>query len=108
MPATGSLRYLASIEPKNGAPAIAKTSPSAATRQAPAGAAYRHPDGNAHIERVFQTYKEEAVWPEDFQSFEEAKAELERWLIDYNEERPHVSLGDSTPAGARKTALTNK
>ena len=69
--------------------------------------AYRHPDGNAFIERVFKTYKEEAVWPYDFQSFEEAKAELERWLIDYNEERPHSSLGDLTPAEARAEALTN-
>ena len=32
------------------------------------------------------------------QSFAEARAELERWLIDYNEERPHSSLNDLTPA----------
>jgi len=69
--------------------------------------AYRHPDGNAFIERVFKTYKEEAVWPYDFQSFEEARAEFKRWLIDYNEERPHSSLNDLTPAEARAEALTN-
>jgi len=55
-------------------------------------AAYRHPGGNAFIDRVFKTNKEEAVWPYDFQSFEEAKFELERWLIDNNEVRPHSSL----------------
>ncbi len=69
--------------------------------------AYRHPDGNAFIERVFKTYKEEAVWPHDFLSFDEARAELIRWLIDYNEERPHSSLNDLTPAEARAEALTN-
>lgn len=69
--------------------------------------AYRHPDGNAFIERVFRTYKEEAVWPFDFSSFDEALTELERWLIDYNEERPHSSLGDRTPAEARAAALIN-
>jgi putative transposase len=69
--------------------------------------AYRYPDGNAFIERVFRTCKEEAVWPFDFSSFDEALAELERWLSDYNEERPPDSLGDRTPAGARVAALSN-
>ena len=54
-----------------------------------------------------RTYKEEAVWPHDFLSFDEARAELIRWLIDYNEERPHSSLNDLTPAEARAEALTN-
>ena len=28
----------------------------------------------------------------------EAKIEIERWRWHYNEERPHMSLGDFTPA----------
>jgi len=68
---------------------------------------YRNPDGNAFIERVFRTYKEEPVWLFDFQSFDQAKGKLERWLIDYNEERPHDSLGDRTPTEARAVTLTN-
>jgi putative transposase len=69
--------------------------------------AYRHPDGNAFIERVFRTLKEEAVWPNEFTCFEEALAALEAWLFDYNFERPHDSLGDRTPAEARAEALAN-
>lgn len=68
--------------------------------------AYRHPDGNAFIERLYRTYKEECVWPHDFASYDEALAATSAWVIDYNHERPHASLGkDTTPAEARATAL---
>jgi len=66
--------------------------------------AYRHPDGNAFIERLYRTLKEECVWPNDFQSFEEALAAITAWAIDYNTERPHDSLGQRTPAEAREAA----
>lgn len=69
--------------------------------------AYRHPDGNAFIERVFRTLKEEAIWPNEFGCFEEALAAIEAWVLDYNTERPHDSLNDRTPAEARAEALTN-
>jgi transposase InsO family protein len=29
--------------------------------------AYRHPDGNAFVERVYRPYKEECVWPNEFE-----------------------------------------
>lgn len=68
--------------------------------------AYRHPDGNAFIERLYRTLKEECVWPNDFQSFEEAHAAIAAWVIDYNHHRPHDSLGrDTVPAEARAPAL---
>lgn len=67
--------------------------------------AYRHPDGNAFIERVFRTLKEEAVWLNDFLSFDEAFEAIMVWLDDYNHERPHDSLGDRTPAEVRGTVL---
>jgi putative transposase len=68
--------------------------------------AYRHPDGNAFIERLYRTLKEECVWPNDFQSFEEAHAAIAAWVIDYNHHRPHDSLGrDTVPAEARAAAL---
>jgi putative transposase len=69
--------------------------------------AYRHPDGNAFIERLYRTLKEECVWPNDFDSFEEALAAITAWVLDYNTERPHDSLGkDTTPAEARAAALS--
>jgi putative transposase len=69
--------------------------------------AYRHPDGNAFIERVFRTLKEEATWPNEFTCFEEALGAIEAWVLDYNTERPHDSLHNRTPAEARAEALTN-
>ncbi len=68
--------------------------------------AYRHPDGNAFIERLYRTLKEECVWPNDFISYDEALDAISAWVIDYNTERPHDSLGkDTTPAEARAAAL---
>jgi putative transposase len=68
--------------------------------------AYRHPDGNAFIERLYRTLKEECVWPNDFASFDEALAAIEARVIDDNNHRPHDSLGrDTVPAEARARAL---
>jgi putative transposase len=68
--------------------------------------AYRHPDGNAFIERLYRTLKEECVWPEEFDSYEEALVAISAWVDDYNHERPHMSLGDRVPAEVRAEALT--
>jgi putative transposase len=67
---------------------------------------YRHPDGNAFIERLYRTLKEECVWPNDFISYDEALDAIGAWVIDSNPARPHDSLGkDTTPAEARAAAL---
>jgi len=70
--------------------------------------AYRHPDGNAFIERMFRTLKEEAIWPNEFDSFNQALAAILAWIQDYNTERPHASLGERTPAEARAEAAQHK
>lgn len=70
--------------------------------------AYRHPDGNAFIERMFRTLKEEAIWPNEFDSYEQALAAIEAWIQDYNHDRPHASLGERTPAEARAEAAQPK
>jgi putative transposase len=68
--------------------------------------AYRHPDGNAFVERLYRTYKEECVWPNEFSCYEEALAATAAWVHDYNHHRPHDSLGrDTTPAECRQRAL---
>jgi putative transposase len=53
---------------------------------------YRHPDGNALVERIFLSLKQEEVWPQDYASFAEAQAAVMHWILDYNTERPHQSL----------------
>lgn len=70
--------------------------------------AYRHPDGNAFIERMFRTLKEEAIWPNEFDNFDQALAAIVAWMIDYNTERPHASLGERTPAESRAEAAPHK
>lgn len=70
--------------------------------------AYRHPDGNAFIERLYRTYKDECVWPNDFANYHEALTATAAWVIDYNEHRSHDSLGrDTVPAEYRARALDN-
>lgn len=55
------------------------------------------PKGNAVIERFFRSLKEECVWQEAFNNFAEAKLKVEAWIRQYNEDRPHQTLGYETP-----------
>lgn len=55
------------------------------------------PKGNAVVERVFKSLKEECVWQQQFRNFEEAKVAVDKWVQFYNEERPHQTLGYETP-----------
>jgi len=41
---------------------------------------YNNPDANAFIERCLGTLKEEAVWLTEYQSFNEAKQDIERYI----------------------------
>jgi putative transposase len=66
---------------------------------------YRHPDGNAPVERISLSLKREEVWPQDFASFAEAQAAVTPWILDYNTERSHQSLEYRTPAEVRQEAL---
>lgn len=56
------------------------------------------PKGNAIIERFFRSLKEECVWQHQFKNFDEAKKFVDEWVVKYNQERPHQSLGYLTPA----------
>jgi putative transposase len=56
------------------------------------------PTQNSYIERFNRTYREEVLDFYLFKSLTEVKEITENWLRQYNEERPHESLGDLTPA----------
>jgi transposase InsO family protein len=58
---------------------------------------YNNPKGNADTERFMRTFKEEAVWPNEFSSFEEALATVEEFFRFYNEDYPHSTLGGMSP-----------
>jgi hypothetical protein len=58
----------------------------------------RSPTTTGKIERFHQTMRRE--WLEDagpFMSIEEAQANLDAWVRDYNSRRPHQALDESTP-----------
>lgn len=55
------------------------------------------PAQNAFIERFNRTYREEVLDMYVFKRISEVKEITERWLKEYNGERPHESLGNLTP-----------
>jgi putative transposase len=52
---------------------------------------------NVFIERLWRSLKYECVYLYDFQTGSDAREGIGRWIAFYNHERPHSSLGDSTP-----------
>jgi putative transposase len=63
------------------------------------------PMQNGFIERFNRTYREAVLDMFVFQSLDEVREQTEKWLKEYNEERPHDALGDLTP---REYLLTHK
>jgi putative transposase len=55
------------------------------------------PDQNAFIERFNRTYRNEVLDAYVFDSIEQVREITESWLREYNEERPHESLGRVPP-----------
>ena len=56
------------------------------------------PNQNAFIERFNKSFREEVLNANLFNTLSEAQEAAEIWLTDYNEYRPHESLGDVPPA----------
>jgi putative transposase len=63
------------------------------------------PMQNGFIERFNRSYREAVLDMFVFQSLSEVREQTEKWLREYNEERPHESLGNMTP---REYLLTQK
>ncbi len=55
------------------------------------------PVENAYIESFNGRLRQECLEENWFLSLDDAKIKIEAWRKDYNEHRPHSSLGDETP-----------
>jgi putative transposase len=66
------------------------------------------PKGNAIIERFFRSLKQECVWLHKFENFKQAKEVIDKWIKEYNEERPHQALDYATPAAYFKEKSAQK
>jgi putative transposase len=52
---------------------------------------------NRFIERLWRSVKQEDIYLQDYASGLDAQVGLARWFTDYNQLRPHQSLGNATP-----------
>ena len=55
------------------------------------------PTDNAFIESFNGSFRAECLNASWFLSLEDARSKCEAWRIDYNEVRPHSSIGQKTP-----------
>jgi len=55
------------------------------------------PVDNSFIESFNGKFRDECLNDHWFTSLDEARRIIEDWRVDYNNERPHTSLGDLTP-----------
>jgi putative transposase len=63
------------------------------------------PTGNAVVERLIRTMKEEVIWLQDWEDAAELRAALDAWRPRYNQTRPHQALAWQTPAEYRTAKL---
>lgn len=65
------------------------------------------PNQNAYVERFNRTLREELLDQHLFLCLDDVREAVHWWMLDYNEQRPHDSLGDMTPAECRQQAARN-
>ena len=68
------------------------------------------PMQNGHVESFNGRFRDECLNHNWFRTLADARDKIERWRIEYNEERPHSSLGYRTPEEFAKalSELTNR
>jgi len=64
------------------------------------------PTQNSFVERFNRTYRQEVLDSYIFETLDQARALTAEWLREYNEQRPHESLGDIPPVEYRQINLT--
>ena len=69
---------------------------------------WSNPKGNSDTERVMRTIKEDIVWPYDWDNPFDFEIRLAKWIYDYNNDYPHQTLGNLTPAQFYEKTLINK
>ncbi len=62
------------------------------------------PNQNAYIERFNRTLRNELLDQHLFVRLEDVREAAYWWMLEYNEERPHDSLGDLTPVELAQVA----
>jgi putative transposase len=63
------------------------------------------PTGNAVVERLIRTLKEEVIWLRDWDTVEQVREAVAAWVVRYNERRPHQALNYKTPSEYRAEHL---
>ena len=58
---------------------------------------FNNPKGNADTERFMRTFKEEAVWPWEYETLVEAQRTVQTFFEFYNRDYPHSTLGGMIP-----------
>lgn len=58
---------------------------------------YSNPKGNADTERFMRTFKEEVIYPYEYESFEDALKAVDCFIKFYNEDYPHSALDYLSP-----------
>ena len=66
------------------------------------------PQQNAFMESFNGSLRDELLNEEMFDNLDDARRKLALWRYDYNNVRPHASLGNQTPAEARRTLELNE
>jgi hypothetical protein len=62
---------------------------------------------HAYVERLNRAYREELLDQYLFARLDDVREATYWWMREYNEDRPHDSLGDCTPAEARQQGVGN-
>jgi len=57
------------------------------------------PIENAYIESFNGIFRDECLNEQVFSSLQDAKIKIEKWRIDYNNNRPHSGINNLTPKG---------
>jgi putative transposase len=63
------------------------------------------PTDNAYIEAFNGTFRQEGLNAHWFMRLEDTAEKLETWRRDYNEERPHSTIGNNVPASLSVRSL---